>query len=490
MDRSLHAELDGLPTHLRDEFHARIVKLAGTDDEKKLPGKLVSAFQSMSHIARTTIAIVARPGRTSRTELATGLLLRHGGAKEDDVELAHLARAALSSWPLIASGYPGAGQSIVMLDAVRAALADVAEEALAIPIADDPSPPKDAGLARDLIRLALTPGLVAQAAARLTQAGALHTSAANKLAKVLPDVDRWVSAWLGAGGIARAGNGGSIVDATRCRRVLREPANHMFELLGVSEYDWGARGLIRLAVAAGTRKRIDLGAALFAHSRTTTPPDGARRLLAIDAKRNYLALAPDVAAFFAGEPLATEGKSWVKADFEVVLGTGVSLDDAFTIGCAAELQHVDQVARLRLTRASVRAACALGVTTGEIREALVRVAGRELPAPVANALNEWAEAGAARLHEAILLEAKRPASIVERAANVLASARRSRSRRCPSRRRRRARSPRRTIPSRCCRRRSIAARYVGRIAAIGSWSYAGSSTVRSSARRSPAIPRQ
>ncbi|MBI2389600.1 MAG: hypothetical protein HYV09_08390 [Deltaproteobacteria bacterium] len=431
---SLHEDLAALGEPLAHELTARILALSPGTKGKTPADRALAALprlpalvDALPSVARTTIALVATRGAVRRIELATAILLRHGAAPEDDRALATAMRSALGAWPITAFGREGPHQELQMLPAVAEAIAEAAERALAITAGPDPSPPKKAGVTDAILAYALTPGLLVQRDARITQEGALHAGAATKLGKVLGAVESLSSVWLATGAVRRGEGGAVRVDVGRCRRSLADPRAIVPELFGVSPYDTTTLWLLQLASAAGPGRQLDLAAALSAPAGGPPHlPHRAEPLLSIDPARNRVAIAPDAAAVLSGERLSVEGKSWIQPDFEIVLSPGVSPDDAFVIGCAAELHHVDRVARLRLTRNAVRAACSLGVSADEIASALVRVGGRELPATVTTALREWSEAGTARVHEVIALEAIAPPQIVERAAQLLGPALRRR----------------------------------------------------------------
>ena len=423
-----------MPVALRSELLRRFAALAPSakgDDpiavaEAALT-ELSRVLEQLPPIARTTIALVATRPRITRTDLTVLVHLRHGGAREDDAALVKTLVEALAAWPIVAS--PQGGLS--MLNNVADAIRDVALQALAIPVASEVTRAEPAGVGRSLLAYALIPGLLLHRDARLTVEGALHAAAAKKLAKVVPEVEALTTAWLRSGALDRAENGALKLQLSRALRIVSAPAPHLGEMLGVGR-PWVLE-LLHLAAAAPPGTVLDFGAALstgnaqqalFALHAVCTPSI-ARFLpaaLAVDVAHNGLTVPPDVAAALTGASAKSDDKSWVQPDFEVVLSPGVAMRDAFIIGCAAELHHLDQVARLRLTQKSVRTAASLGLDREQVSGALERIAQRPLPAPVATALREWGVAGTGQIHEVIALEATGTPQVLERAAEILRAA--------------------------------------------------------------------
>lgn len=431
---SLREQLALLPAPLRSELLRRFAALAPSakaDDATAVAEATLThlprVFETLAPIARTTIALVATRPRLTRADVTLLVHLRHGGARSDDVALAKTVVEVLAAWPIVASGY----DTLTMLHDAADAIRDVALRSLAIPVAPDPTPPAPAEISRSLLAFSLTPGLLLHHDARLTVEGALHAATVKKLSKVLPLVEPLTMAWLRIGPLGRSESGAVKLQLARALNVVSTPAQHLGDMLGVSR-PW-VRDLLHLVASAPPGTALDLGAALstghaqqsvFALQALCTPSIASTlpAALAIDVKHNRLTVPPDVAAALSGASAKPDDKSWVQPDFEVVLSPGVAMRDAFIIGCAAELHHLDRVARLRLTQKSVRTAASLGLDRQQVSDALARITQRPLPAPVANALREWSVAGTGRVHEVIVLEASGTPQVVERAAEILRTA--------------------------------------------------------------------
>ncbi len=404
-----------------------------------LDGGLVGRVASASPVERTALALLVRAGVISRRVLAAHVLLRHGRALragerlgETDAELGDALRNVLTQFPVQAQGNPSPREELIMVSSVARTIEPLIRGVLAIPHAPAAGdPPKPRGLTSRVLAFALTPGLLAQRRPRLTSSGQLHGGDAGRLAKVLPELEVHVALWNRHGVLRR--EAALDVDLARALRVAELPLWTLLgDLAGGSTTMPRARELALLASSLPEGTTLDLGAALSAVSRGSEDPRwavewlgrgrGEYGLLDVDVRTAAAWLPPDVRRLLRGEPLAEDGRSVVQPDFEVLLHPSARLPDALLVGFAAELHHLEKVARLRLTQKSVQTARALGATTRELVEVLARISDRALPQTVQNAVEEWgAQVAAGDARDVVLLRLDGPAASIERAAAILAS---------------------------------------------------------------------
>ncbi len=394
-----------------------------------------ATLEALPPEGRTAIALLSLRDAL-RYDLVEVVLLRHAASADDASkrgrEIADAIAEALRAFGATTTTDRG-GREILGLPAeTRAALQAEAEETFAIAWA--PGPPTRIGVGRRLLAFALTPGLLAQRAPRLTADRSLHATDAKRLAQLVPEIERLYAAWTWVAGVKER-DGVAATDLETCRRVLEGPPRRWAPIVfGASPYDELSVDLAELASEADPGARIDLAAAvaaLAARGRFTSALVVAveyllprASLVELDLEHDALSIPADLRSALRGEPIASpdEAKSWVQPNFEIVLGAGVPLVDACLVGCMAETLAIDAVARLRITEASVRAARALGLDAQAMIDTLVRVAGgRELPAPVRNAITEWAGGFArARLRDVVLLEIEGDPKLVDRAVKRVA----------------------------------------------------------------------
>ncbi len=287
------------------------------------------------------------------------------------------------------------------------------------------------------LALALLPGVVMRARARITANGALHASAEEKLARTLPHAIAAVRAWTWAGALMR--HEVLAIDLDRMRACASEPAA-LVRALVVAGADASGRGpsslgrLVDLARTAPRGAQLSLGDALVWSATAHASGDDIETLVArlrtdglatpwltVDAEHDVLAMPPELHDAFTGRG-ATETRSYVQASYEILLAPNAPFGASLIAGLAAELVHVDSVARLRLTRESVLAACGVGATTEEILGALRAIAGeRGVPVVVETAIREWgALVTRARVGRHVVLELDETSRALDRAAELLA----------------------------------------------------------------------
>lgn len=90
-----------------------------------------------------------------------------------------------------------------------------------------------------------------------------------------------------------------------------------------------------------------------------------------------------------GQP--DEPSGHVLPNFEVILGPNTPLVTVAQLAVAAELVRIDTMVTLRLTPASIRAACRVGVDARSIIAALDQVDSRGVPETVGHSVREWAD---------------------------------------------------------------------------------------------------
>lgn len=382
-------------------------------------------FLTLSPVARTAVAALAQP--RLKSELAAIVLARHGDATGDvgDRELGCTIGETLVRWPVLTQKMGGAHASNLLFPGVTQALGEHVHEALAIPKWASDGHVPDLGVVARAFVFALTPGLVVQRGARLTKDGELHAADAAKLGALIPDVARLTHVWWRWGAVVRDNTGSTRVRVEQAIAALEDAAGmRLLETLRGDRIAPTERWLVAVASAADEGDTLDLAA--------TTARSGAPhglysdrfRVLVASPKDNRLALPRDVHRMLAGrgpdDDDAQTQRSWVKSDFEIVLATSTPLADAIVIGCSAELLHVEKVARLRLTHASVRKACAIGISLDMLTQALERATKRAIPAGVATALGEWsADLGHGALTVAYVLALSGSAAQLDRAATTL-----------------------------------------------------------------------
>jgi hypothetical protein len=88
-------------------------------------------------------------------------------------------------------------------------------------------------------------------------------------------------------------------------------------------------------------------------------------------------------------PPPEDAQGHVLPNFDVVVGPGTGLETLLDLAIAAELVRIDTMVTLRLTPASVRAACRLAIGPERILEVLGRVGPRGVPDNVAQSIVEW-----------------------------------------------------------------------------------------------------
>lgn len=282
--------------------------------------------------------------------------------------------------------------------------------------------------------LVCAPGALMRARARINLDGTLHAAATAKLERALPHAAQAVAAWAAFGAVL--GSDVAELDLDRVRACAQSPAALIRATL-LSPRDPCVARLLDILSAAPRGAQVSLGDALVA---IATSPRGSTddieslvlRLsaglldapwLTVDRARDRLSLPADLHRALAGEPLADgHPRSHVQASYEILLSPSSPFAASVIVGLAAELVHVDAVARLRLTRESVLAARAAGVAADEIVSALRTVSGdRGVPGVVETAVREWtASVSLARVGSQIVLELEPGSPTLDRAADILA----------------------------------------------------------------------
>jgi hypothetical protein len=402
--------LAALTPTLRREVVSRILALdpnavqSATFEREELAATLLDdgeairrAFLALTPTGRTIVAALSVP-RTP-FDLTAIVLARHGALTGEiygnDQALADAVRGALARWPVLARS---AQASLVLFEGVALVLEDLIAEARAVARSGGGGPATTLVLGPRACAFAMTPGLLMQRGARLTQDGELHRGDAAKLERLLPHVGMHTLGWTGAGVITVNESGASRFHLDRAMRLLAAPAETLaLEQIVGGWIDPIEAQLISVALAAREGDILDLADAL---AHIAAPNSGGQRfargdhtfrVLFADPKCNWFGLPCESYRVLSGRSAGDfeTQRSWVKSDFEVVLSTETPLVDALVLGCSAELLHVENVARLRLTQASVRKARALGVTHELLARVLERVSKRPLPVGVATALREW-----------------------------------------------------------------------------------------------------
>jgi hypothetical protein len=391
--------------------------------------------------ARVALALLATTPWWTRTALVQAIaLVRSGGTTDEDAEakIGRILADVLLRWPvLVRTNAFTRSEELSLFEPLAVRIRSHVEGVLSIGRAS--SEQRSAvGLGRTLLSLALFPALVAQRRPRVTRSGDLHGADATKLERALGEARGLFATWERLGAFEEMDGALSPI-AARVRRLLDDPGGLVRELL---EQRLGEVGfaLAELAAAAEPGDVLELGSALLAvgleHKFAfgfDVPSLAARverndfhfaPLLFVDVERDALSIPPDVRAAIRGEPLVTgpSAAGFVQPNYEAVLPPGVPLGAAFVVACAAELQHFEAVARLKLTRDSVLAARSVGIDVSEIVAALEQIsAPRPLPPAVKHAVEEWGESvGEARIRTAVLFDVRAAEPLLSKVAEKLA----------------------------------------------------------------------
>jgi hypothetical protein len=436
--REVSAACDELPPDIVDHF-AQLLSRADDGDAASPVSAIARALADAAHLDalfgaptladRIVLSLLHRaPHR--RRELAAALALT--GHDEPGEAL----RASLRRWPVAMRSIPGHPEhdDIFLFAPVRRRLRARLGPPLTVPCAARRAPLPLAGLAADRLALALAVGLLAQRRARRTAGGAMHATDRARLVKTLPAIERLAMVWEHAHAFEVA-KGDFTPRLAAVARAVAEEAPLLRLCLTLASEDAETLALGRLAAALPPDVDVDLGMAAVAayvqHHEALTPThvvgylalaaDAKSRLLSIDAAAGTFAVPADVRALLRGEPLPLSGRSFVQPNFEVVLGQAAPFAHAVTIGLAAELVACSAVAKLRLTRESVRTALGFGLEAAQLLAALRAVAApNEVPPIVAHAIEEWAgDVGTATEQAVTLLTLKGSRAVMARATEAL-----------------------------------------------------------------------
>jgi hypothetical protein len=399
---------------------------------------LRARVDSADEVVRTTLALLCASPWWTRASLVQALALLHPTGPEDDSPVGRAVNEVLQRWPaLVRTSAMSRSEELCLFEPMAARLRPLFARELGVGRA--PGDVRAAvGLGRTLLSLALFPALVAQRRPRVTRSRDLHGADATKLERALGEARGLFATWESLGAFEEI-DGALAPIAARVRGLLDDPGGLVRELL---EQRLGEVGfaLARLAASAEPGDVLSLGSALLAvglghqfafgfdvgslAARVERDDFHFAPLLSIDVARDTLALPPDVRAALRGEPLSAgpAASGFVQPNYEVVLPPGVPLGAAFVVACAAELQHFEAVARLKLTRDSVLAARSVGLDVAEIVLALEQIsAPRPLPPAVRHAVEEWgASVGEARVRTAVLFDVRASEPLLSKVAEKLA----------------------------------------------------------------------
>ncbi len=407
----------------------------GLVDERSLDQRV----ESLSEIGKVSLALLARHPWWSRNALVQAIALARSPEVGDDASVGRSISEVLSRWPVLVRTHSWTRtEELSLFEPLAARLRPLLEGTLAIGRATLTPALPPVGLGRTLLALALFPGLVAQRRPRLTRSGELHAADATKLERALGEARGLFATWDSLGAFEEV-DGALAPIAPRVKRLLDDPGGLVAEFLKQRLGDLGW-ALASLVAQAESGERLELGASLLAVGVRTNfsfgfdVPSLAARverddlrfapLLYVDTASDAIALPPDVRAAILGQQLAMgpAAVGYVQPNYEVVLPPGVPLSAAFVIGCAAELVHVEAVARLKLTRESVLAARSVGLDVEDVIQALETLSGpRGLPPAVKHAIEEWGAAvGEARIRTAVVLDLRAAPALLEKVAEKLA----------------------------------------------------------------------
>lgn len=397
--------------------------------------------ERLSDLEKVTLALLTAHPWWSRVALAqaVGLLRPTIDATGDTAPVGQAVANVLRAFPvLLRTNSWTRTEELSLFEPLATRLRPFVEDVLAVGHGKLVEPLPDAGLGRTLLALALFPGLVAQRRPRVTRGGDLHAADATRLERTLGEARGMYATWDRLQAFEEI-DGALAPVAARCRALLDDPGGLVAELLRhrLSDLGWE---LASLAAAAPEGHGLELGAALLAvglRARFSYGLDpGAlvqhvvhedlrfAPLLFVSMREDTLAIPRDVRAAVRGEPIAVAagGRSgFVQPNYEVVIPPGAPLAATFVVGCAAELRHLEAVARLELTRESVLAARAVGLEPAAILAALEAIsAPRPLPAAVRHAVEEWgASVGEARIRTAVLFDVRASDALLELVAREL-----------------------------------------------------------------------
>ncbi|MGZ3421106.1 MAG: helicase-associated domain-containing protein [Polyangiales bacterium] len=422
--------LTRLPSPVHEEMIGRLLAL---DPARKKPVKeseraeaiaqdrevIARAFGTLSEVERTIVAGVAR--ETTRLELAKRLLSKHG-TTEGDVEEADRALSkalleVLERWPVVSDNGYAFRASVQLVSPMAERVAELANETHAIPRVHRGA---DRAVFTLPLSLALAPGMILQGA-RLTNGMGLHAGSSKKLAAILPQIEHHARFWVGKKAIERDETGTPSLDLERAKRTIESLVGlELIESLAGGHIDEDERKLLAIAVMADEGDMLDLLAAIDASNVPALRLERSFAVLEVEATKNTMTLAPALHRILRGGEAGNGQRSFVQPDFEVVLSASTSLADALIVGCAAELEHLGTVARLRLTKLALQKARVSGITKEMVVEALERASGKALPTNVATALAEWSGGvGLGTLRESIVMSLDGDLSQLDRAARVL-----------------------------------------------------------------------
>jgi hypothetical protein len=394
---------------------------------------LAQRVGALSPAARTVLALLAGQAWWSRAALVQAVSLARG-----DHEPAAAIAEVLSKWPvLLRTNAWTRAEELGLFRPIAERLAPLVVDALAVGHAAGERLPT-VGLGQTLLALALFPGIVAHRRPRVTRSGELHGADATKIERALGESRGLYATWEKLGAFEEV-DGALAPIAPRVKALLDDPGGLVASFLRrrLGDVGWS---LASIAAAADEAHEIELGAALLSlglrggltyeldvaslAARVERNDFAFAPLMTVDASRNAYAIPADVRAAIRGEPLSlgATANGYVQPNYEVVLPPGVPLGATFVVGCAAELIHLEAVARLRITKESVLAARAVGLTAQDIVAALEAVAGaRAVPAGVRHAVEEWGSSvGEARIRTAVLLEVHAAPALLDQVASTLA----------------------------------------------------------------------
>jgi len=448
VDTELRNALSGRDPEFASAVLARVVGTRATA-ERKTPDEwfglasrallddraLRERITQSDDVARVALALLAATPWWTRTALVQAIALLRAG---DDEQIGKTIADVLLRWPvLVRTNAFSRSEELSLFEPLAARVRPHVEGVLSIGRGAGEQRAA-VGLGRTLLSLALFPALVAQRRPRVTRSGDLHGADATKLERALGEARGLFATWERLGAFEEM-DGALAPIAVRVRRLLEDPGGLVRELL---EQRLGEVGFALAKLAAFTEAGdvLELGSALLAvgleHKFAfgfDVPSLAARierddfhyaPLLLCDVSGDALSIPPDVRSAIRGEPLVTgpSAPGFVQPNYEVVLPPGVPLGAAFVVACAAELQHFEAVARLKLTRDSVLAARSVGIDVGEIVAALEQIsAPRPLPPAVKHAVEEWGESvGEARIRTAVLFDVHAAEGLLSKVAEKLA----------------------------------------------------------------------
>lgn len=455
VDTELRNALSGRDPEFASAVLARVVGTRATLEKRTSEDWFVLASRALldepplrdrideaEDVARVALALLAANSWWTRTALVQAVALLRATGSDDDEAQATIGKAiaeVLLRWPvLVRTNAFTRSEELSLFEPLALRIRPLLLEGSILSVGRSPGDQRaSVGLGRTLLSLALFPALVAQRRPRVTRSGDLHGADATKLERALGEARGLFATWERLGAFEEM-DGALTPVAARVRRLLDDPGGLVRELL---EQRLGEVGfaMAKLAASAEPGAVLELGSSLLAIALEKNfafgfdiPSLAARverddfhfaPLLLVDTKRDELAIAPDVRAAIRGEPLATDSSAtgFVQPNYEVVLPPGVPLGAAFVVACAAELVHVEAVARLKLTRDSVLSARSVGFDADEIVTALEQISGpRALPPAVRHAIEEWgASVGEARIRTAVLFDVRAAEPLLTKVAEKL-----------------------------------------------------------------------